>query len=70
MEIELPLLSHATIHITYLDHNFTTAVYLINRLPTNALPGFSSPLEVVHNMQLDYYLLRVFGCACYPYMSP
>ncbi|KAI5397120.1 hypothetical protein KIW84_063083 [Lathyrus oleraceus] len=69
VELGLALLAHATMPIIYWDHSFTTAVYLIDRLPTSALPRFSSPFEVVHNKQPDYSSLRMFGCAYYPCMG-
>lgn len=48
---------------------FHTAVFLINRLPTSTL-GLKSSYELVFGSPPSYDLLRIFGCACYPWLTP
>jgi hypothetical protein len=55
--------------LKYWDEVFLAAVYLINRLPTKLL-DFSTPLEVLEQVQPDYNSMRFFGCACYPNLRP
>ena len=45
---------------------FSTAVYLINRLPSSALNS-ETPYFALHDTHLDYTSLRVFGSKCFPY---
>lgn len=45
---------------------FTTAVYLMNRLPSSAL-NFETPYFALHGSHPDYSLLRAFGSKCFPY---
>lgn len=70
VEMGLTLLAHASIPLEYWDHSFTTAVYLINRLPTVALTTFTSPYHDVYKVVPDFSMLRVFGCACFPCLWP
>lgn len=48
---------------------FTTAVYLINRLPTPTLNN-QSPFFKLFNSTPNYKKLRSFGCLCYPWLRP
>lgn len=48
---------------------FSTAVFLINRLPTSVLKG-TTPYQLVFKFPLSYESLRVFGCMCYPLLTP
>jgi len=57
-----------------LPHNFwveafSTAVFLINRLPTSKLDHIS-PYEKLLQQTPDYAFLKSFGCACFPHMVP
>ena len=48
---------------------FTTATYLINRLPTPTLNN-SSPYLRLFKKHPNYNKLRSFGCLCYPWLHP
>ena len=48
---------------------FQTALYLINRLPTRVLQ-YITPYEKIFHKSPSYDTLRVFGCACFPYLRP
>jgi histone deacetylase 1/2 len=39
VEMGLTLLSHASLPLKFWDHSFTQSVYLINKLPSSALPN-------------------------------
>ncbi|CAH9050800.1 unnamed protein product [Cuscuta europaea] len=45
-----------------------TAAYIINRLPSPTLKGFSPYQKLFHRVP-DYSFMRVFGSACYPNFS-
>ena len=65
IETGLSLLTHASLPLTFWSYAFTTAVYLINKMPTPLL-NMSSPFEKIFSMRPSYEKLRVFGCLCYP----
>lgn len=70
VEMGITLLAHAGMPMKYWDHSFTTAVHLINRIPSTALRDFVSPYEALLKTKPDYLDLRTFGCACFPYLRP
>ncbi|PKU84334.1 putative mitochondrial protein [Dendrobium catenatum] len=51
----------------YWTEAFTTAVHLINRLPSNTT-WQKTPLQLMFNIKPDYKHLRPFGCACFPFL--
>lgn len=55
--------------LTYWWEAFTTAVLLINSLPSSVLAG-KTPSECLLNKSVDYSSFKVFGCACYPCLRP
>ncbi|GAU39478.1 hypothetical protein TSUD_159100 [Trifolium subterraneum] len=70
VEMGLTLLSQASMPLKFWDHNLTQAVYLINKLPSSALPSFKSPHHLLFNVCPDYTQLKVFGCLCFPHLRP
>ncbi|CAJ2646763.1 unnamed protein product [Trifolium pratense] len=70
VEMGLTMLSQSSIPLKFWDHSFTQAVYLINKLPSSALPSFKSPHLALFKSQPDYTLLKVFGCLCFPHLRP
>lgn len=69
VEMGLSFLDQARLPKSYWVEAFQTSVYLINRLPTPVLGG-KSPYEMLFGKPPDYSHLRLFGCACYPYLVP
>lgn len=69
VEIGLALLAHASMPLKFWDEAFTTAVYLINRLPSKVIQS-QTPLERLFSITPDYSFLRIFGCAVWPNLRP
>lgn len=69
VEVGLSLLTHAHMPFKFWSYAFQTAAYLINRLPTPVLSN-ASPYHTLYNKTLSYTHLRVFGCACFPFLRP
>ena len=65
----LTLLAHASMPLKLWDEAFTTATFLINRLPSKVI-AHTSPFERLHGQKPDYNFLRVFGCAVWPNLRP
>ena len=49
--------------------SLNSTAYLLNQLPSPIL-DHKSPFELVYGFKPDYNFLKVFGCACYPYLKP
>ncbi|KAM2607610.1 hypothetical protein TB2_036145 [Malus domestica] len=67
IETARTLLVASQVPHTYWVEAFSTAIYLINRMPT-ALK--CSPWESLFHRCPDYSTLRVFGCQCFPWLKP
>ena len=69
VETGLTLLAQASLHLKYWWHVFTSAVFLINCLPTPILNNIS-PFEVLYKRKPYYSQFRAFGCTCFPHRRP
>jgi transposase InsO family protein len=69
VECAITLLSHASLPITHWSHAVTTAIHLINRIPTPKLTH-KSPWEMLFHKPPDLTHLKTFGCVCFPYLRP
>ncbi|KAI5345120.1 hypothetical protein L3X38_012997 [Prunus dulcis] len=65
----LTLLAHASMPLAYWAEAMHTAVYLINRLPSKVL-GLQSPSQILLHKEPNFAFLKIFGCACFPYLRP
>ncbi len=69
VDIALTLISQSSLPFQYWSYAFSTAVFLINRLPSinrNSL----SPRENIFGNSPNYSLFKSFGCACFPLLHP
>lgn len=66
-ELGMTMLFHSGAPLFLWVKAFTTAVYLINRLPTYALNSETSYFRL-HNEHPVYSSLRVFRFKCFPYI--
>ena len=69
VETGLTLLAHASVPLQFWSDAFTTACFLINRLPTRVI-DMQNPLERLLGETPDYTFFRVFSCACWPHLRP
>ena len=69
VDMALCLISHSSLLYTYWPYAFSTAVYLINRLPS-VIRNYVSPWEILFRNSPDYKSFKIFGCACYPLLRP
>lgn len=69
VETGLSLLAQASLPSKFWHFAFDTAVYLINRMPTQ-VPKNDSPYHLLFKTAANYLFLKVFGCLCFPYLRP
>lgn len=69
VEMGLTLLAQGSLPLKFWPEAFSTAVFLINYLPTKVLED-SSPHEVLYDTKPDYQRLKTFGCLCFPLLRP
>jgi transposase InsO family protein len=65
-ELGMTMLFHSGTPLFLWVEAFTTAVYLINRLPSSALNS-DTPYFRLHGNHPIYSSLRIFGSRCFPY---
>ena len=69
VEIGLILLHQASVPLSYWSVVFSTAVYLINRLPTPILQH-QYPFFKLFFTNPNYLKFKIFGSLCYPWLKP
>lgn len=69
IETTRALLHHSSMLHKFWTEAVLTAVYLINRMPSNTL-NHVSPFEKLFRHRPDYTLLKTFGCLCFPWLKP
>jgi hypothetical protein len=65
----LTLISQSSLPLSYWPYAFASSIFLINRLPTVNL-HLKSLWEVLFHTPPDYSFFNVFGCSCYPLLTP
>ena len=62
----MTMLFHSQVPLYLWVEAFSTAIFLLNRLPSSSL-NFHTPYFMLHGHHPDYASLRVFGSKCFPY---
>ena len=68
VETARSMLAHAGLPDTYWAEAVETAAYIRNRVPTSAISGNKTPLEVWSEKKPDVSHLKVFGCMAYAHV--
>jgi peptidoglycan hydrolase-like protein with peptidoglycan-binding domain len=55
--------------LKFWDETFVAATYLINRVPSKTIQ-YQAPLQHLYQVKPNYSSLRIFGCACWPNLTP
>jgi hypothetical protein len=69
VDITLTIINQASLTLNLWPYAFSTAVFLINRLPSLSRHSIS-PWTASFGFSPDYLSFRTFGCACYPLLCP
>jgi hypothetical protein len=69
MEVGHSFLAQSHLNTYFWIDTFQTVIYLTHQLPS-LVPNHMSPYAELFQKELDYSILRVFGCACYPLLRP
>ena len=69
-ELGMSMLFQSHLPTTLWVEALFTASFLSNLLPTSVNDKMQSPYELINGKAPVYTALRVFGCACYPYLRP
>ena len=65
----LTLISHSSLPFQYWSYAFSTAIFLINRLPSLSR-GSISPWQTLFGTSPNFSFFKSFGCACFPLLRP
>ena len=69
VDMALTIIDQASLPLKFWPYAFTTAVFLINRLPSLSQKTLS-PWTALFGSRPDYTFFCTFGCACYPLLRP
>ena len=65
----LTLISHSSLPFQYWTYAFSTAIFLINHLPSLSR-GSISPWQTLFGKSPNFSLFKSFGCSCFPLLHP
>lgn len=69
VECTLTMLSYFKLPTSYWSYAISTAVHIVNRLPTPNLQNLT-PWELLFHSTPNITHLRTFGCTCFPLLKP
>lgn len=69
VETGLTLIAQANLTLNYWWDDFLTVVILINGMPTPTLK-YLSPIELLFHHKLNFFELKIFGCAYFSCLRP
>jgi transposase InsO family protein len=69
VDMALTLISHSSLPFQYWTYAFSTAIFLINRLPSLSR-GSISPWQTLFGNSPNFSFFKSFGCACFPLLRP
>ncbi|CAA0834855.1 Unknown protein, partial [Striga hermonthica] len=69
IEVSLSMMSASNIPKRFWEQAFSTAIYLINRIPNKTI-SYQSPYHRLYGQIPNYRHLKVFGCRCFPHLRP
>jgi hypothetical protein len=69
VDMALTLISHSSLPFQYWSYAFSTAIFLINRLPSLSC-GSISPWQTLFGTSPNFSFFKSFGCACFPLLRP
>ncbi|KAG2018571.1 hypothetical protein CC2G_015308 [Coprinopsis cinerea AmutBmut pab1-1] len=69
-DVSATMLAESGLPPSFWGFAIVTAQYLVNRLPSKALPENSTPFEALFGSKPDVSHLRVWGCRCFPIIPP
>ena len=69
VECTLTMLSHSNLPTSYWSYAISTAIHIVNRLPTPN-PQNLTHWELFFHSTPDITHLRTFGCTCFPLLKP
>jgi len=69
VDMGLTLLATASLPLRFWAKAFIVSVHIINVLPTEVLSG-NNPYYLLFQRQPNYSKFKIFGCVCYPSLTP
>ncbi|KAL4017234.1 hypothetical protein IC575_024912 [Cucumis melo] len=68
VETTMSIIFHSSVPLEFWPYVFSTAVFLVYRMLSPSIKMLS-PFEMLFGYTSDLHHLKVFGCACYPFLK-